>query len=70
MAARGDWTGREAERLRAESLLAEGRSTGKIVSDDTGTYIEEEGVFDPFTGKRLSPDEEAARPARQRPQYP
>jgi hypothetical protein len=60
MADRFDFTAREAERLRAEQALAQGERHGRVVSDETGTYIEEDGVFDPFTGNRLSPAEEAA----------
>jgi hypothetical protein len=59
MADRFDFTAREAERLRAENLLAQGKRHGRIVSDETGTYIEEPGIWDPISGSRLSPDEEA-----------
>jgi hypothetical protein len=66
MADRFDFTAREAERLRAESLLAQGERHGRIVSDDTGTYVEEDGLFDPFTGDRLSPAQEAELEAQSR----
>jgi hypothetical protein len=65
MADRFDYTGRLTERLRAEQALARGGGTGKkIVTDDTGTYVEEPGIWDPVTGNRIDPEEEPVAEAK------
>jgi hypothetical protein len=59
VADRFDFTGKEAGRLRAEHALLLNQRKGKIGMVNGDVVVEEEGVFDPFTGQRLSPEEEA-----------
>jgi hypothetical protein len=60
MADRFDFTGREAERLRAEHALLLNERQGQIGMVNGDVVVVEEGIWDPFTGRRLSPHEGAA----------
>jgi hypothetical protein len=60
MAERGDVTGRQIERLRAENALLLSGRRGQLGMTVGGDFvIEEDGICDPRTGERLSPQEEA-----------
>jgi hypothetical protein len=59
LAERGDYTGRLLEKARAEHA-AELAGRQRRIGMTRGDYVvEEDGIFDPKTGQRLSPEEEA-----------
>ena len=59
MADRFDFAGRLAEEMRARHALMLSERQGKIAMVNGDVVVEQEGVWDPFTGERLSPEEEA-----------
>jgi hypothetical protein len=66
MVDRFDFTGRLAEQLRAERAVELAECRGKIGMVNGDIVIEEEGIWDPFSGHRLSPAEEAELEAQSR----
>jgi hypothetical protein len=56
---RFDYTGKLAEKRRAEEAIAAGTREGKVASVNGDFVVEEPGIWDPYTGQRLSPAEEA-----------
>jgi hypothetical protein len=67
MADRHDFTAQLAERLKAEKALADGTRTGHIANVNGDIVVEQEGIWNPFTGGRLSPEEEAKAMAEEAP---
>jgi hypothetical protein len=65
LADRFDFTGRLAEEMRARQALASGKREGKIAMVNGDVVVEQEGIWDPFTGERLSPEEEAKAQAEE-----
>jgi hypothetical protein len=67
MADRHDFTGKLAEKLRAEHAAELAGRRGQIgLTNDGDLGHEEEGIWDPFSGEPLSPEEEAKLEAQSR----